>query len=126
MREGGCGDHSPDSPRERVSRGPRGLGRARWWRGVAPARVVAVDTRYRVGRYTFARVPALLRIVPACPLCWCRARGGRSAKGAPAASVSIMADPGVPRDVNDLMVEEEMEEDAVVAPTPAERFLASS
>eukprot|EP00170_Pyropia_yezoensis_P003260 contig_13610_g3267 len=36
-----------------------------------------------------------------------------------------MADPEVPRDVNDLMNEEEMEEDAVIAPTPAERFLAS-
>lgn len=75
--------------------------------------------------YTYARVPALPRLVSACPLCWCRASGGRIARGAPTASVYTMAHPEVPRDVNDLLIEEEVEDDAVIARTPADRFLAS-
>lgn len=70
-------------------------------------------------------MPALPRIVPACP-----PRTGVSSwaaylRGNPCCLGHTTADPEVPRDENNILVEEEMEDDAPSVPTAAECFLAS-
>lgn len=53
-------------------------------------------------------MPALPRIVSACPPYWRVTSCGSTALGTPAASAYILADPEVPLDEKDLLFEEDM------------------